>query len=85
MADAATGDDNISNLVNAAGNSMHSEEFKNVASGTVRGRIGYALYNALLYGTGGWAWSTGSIVRTLGDGQSRQSDPGLPGSRVPAT
>jgi opacity protein-like surface antigen len=76
LADAATGDDNISNLVNAAGNSLHSEEFKNVASGTVRGRIGYALYNALLYGTGGWAWSTGSIVRTQVIGKAGGATPG---------
>jgi opacity protein-like surface antigen len=77
MADAATGDDNISSLVNAAANSVHSEEFKNVASGTVRGRIGYALYNALLYGTGGWAWSAGSIVRTQVIGKAGAANPGI--------
>jgi opacity protein-like surface antigen len=76
LADAATGDDNISNLVNAAGNNMHSEEFKSVASGTVRGRIGYALYNALLYGTGGWAWSAGSTVRTQVIGKTGNAIPG---------
>jgi opacity protein-like surface antigen len=76
LADAATGDDNIVNLVNAAGNAMHSEETKNVASGTVRGRIGYAVYNALLYGTGGWAWTAGSVIRTQVIGKAGNATPG---------
>jgi opacity protein-like surface antigen len=33
-------------------------------SETVRGRLGYAFDNVLLYGTGGWAWSNGQFVRT---------------------
>jgi outer membrane immunogenic protein len=32
--------------------------------GTVRGRLGYAINNLLLYGTGGWAW--GDASSTLG-------------------
>ena len=85
LADAATGDDNIVNLVNAAGTAMHSEEFKNVAGGTVRGRIGYALYNVLLYGTGGWAWTAGSVVRTQVIGKAGTATPGYRrvGSREP--
>jgi opacity protein-like surface antigen len=76
LADAATGDDNIVNLVNAAGTAMHSEESKNVAGGSVRGRIGYALYNALLYGTGGWAWTVGSVIRTQVIGKAGNATPG---------
>jgi len=39
---------------------------KLVDFGTVRGRIGYAWNNVLLYGTGGWAWgnSTGTSTTT---------------------
>lgn len=34
------------------------------AFGTVRGRAGFAQNNWLFYGTGGFAWSTGSVRRT---------------------
>jgi len=29
--------------------------------GTVRGRLGYAWNNVLVYGTGGWAWGQGKV------------------------
>ena len=39
-------------------------------SGTVRGRLGYALdSNVLLYGTGGWAWANAQTTRTQVLGQ----------------
>jgi outer membrane immunogenic protein len=34
------------------------------AFGTVRGRVGFTQNNWLFYGTGGFAWSTGSVTRT---------------------
>jgi outer membrane immunogenic protein len=33
--------------------------------GTVRGRLGYAWNNVLLYGTGGWAWGNSSSTNTV--------------------
>jgi outer membrane immunogenic protein len=33
--------------------------------GTVRGRLGYAFNNLLLYGTGGWAWGQGNNTTTI--------------------
>ena len=32
--------------------------------GTVRGRLGYAFYYVLLYGTGGYAWADNRITAT---------------------
>jgi opacity protein-like surface antigen len=45
-------------------------------SGSVRGRLGYAFNNALLFGTGGWAWSTGSVQRTQVAGTVGLATPG---------
>ena len=39
---------------------------KTDAMGTVRGRIGWAVNNVLLYGTGGYAWVDNKISATLG-------------------
>ncbi len=49
--------------------------------GTVRGRLGYAFNNILLYGTGGWAWGHGTNTT-----QINCIGPGCPGtSAVPPT
>jgi opacity protein-like surface antigen len=58
LADVSSGNSNSSTFSN------HSDSSKTDVSGTVRGRLGYAFNNVLLYGTGGWAWSTGSVTRT---------------------
>jgi len=47
---------NVSGAVSDRHNVFDSE--------TVRGRLGYALDNVLLYGTGGFAWSSDQFVRT---------------------
>ncbi|MDD1528830.1 hypothetical protein C7U92_14850 [Bradyrhizobium sp. WBOS7] len=39
---------------------------KTDAMGTVRGRIGWAINNVLLYGTGGYAWIDNKLTATLG-------------------
>jgi outer membrane immunogenic protein len=39
---------------------------KTDAMGTVRGRIGWAVSNVLLYGTGGYAWIDNKLTATLG-------------------
>lgn len=36
------------------------------ATGTVRGRVGYAFNSVLLYGTGGYAWSDNRLSATAG-------------------
>ena len=46
--------------------------------GTVRGRLGYAFGNVLLYGTGGFAWAHNSNAVTL-----TCQGPGCPGTTVP--
>jgi outer membrane immunogenic protein len=44
------------------GSNQHSSKLD--AFGTVRGRVGFAENNWLFYGTGGFAWSEGSVTRT---------------------
>jgi outer membrane immunogenic protein len=39
---------------------------KTDAMGTVRGRLGWAVNNVLLYGTGGYAWIDNKVTATLG-------------------
>ena len=49
--------------------------------GTVRGRLGYAINNVLVYGTGGWAWAHGRNTT-----QITCIGPGCPGtSALPPT
>lgn len=45
-------------------NGADSGSAKVDAFGTVRGRAGFTQNNWLFYGTGGFAWSTGSVTRT---------------------
>jgi outer membrane immunogenic protein len=44
------------------GTNLHHNELD--LYGTVRGRVGYAINNVLLYGTGGFAWADEKITRT---------------------
>jgi opacity protein-like surface antigen len=46
------------------------------AIGTVRGRLGYAFDTLLFYGTGGWAWESGSANRTQVFGTVNLAAPG---------
>lgn len=49
-------------VLSPTGSDSHSAKLD--AFGTVRGRVGYAANNWLFYGTGGFAWGTGSVTRT---------------------
>ena len=44
--------------------------------GTVRGRVGYASNNWLLFGSGGFAWANEKVTRTQLEGTYHQATPG---------
>lgn len=48
--------------------------------GTVRGRLGYAWNNVLVYGTGGWAWGNNSATHTM-----TCAGAACPGTTIPFT
>jgi outer membrane immunogenic protein len=61
-----TGSESACTAVGCTGHDTTLEDF-----GTVRGRLGYAFNNVLVYGTGGWAWSnvtSTAIVTCFGRG-----------------
>ncbi|MCL8483693.1 MULTISPECIES: outer membrane protein [Bradyrhizobium] len=63
-ADAAWADINASAAAAVPGFGIVTAGTKIDATGTVRGRIGYAFDNVLLYGTGGYAWANNKITLT---------------------
>jgi opacity protein-like surface antigen len=75
VADVYTGDDKSTTLSDAGG-AVHAEEAKTVASGSLRARVGYAIANVLLYGTGGWAWTDSTATRTQLVGKTGKANPG---------
>ncbi|MGZ5854559.1 MAG: outer membrane protein [Xanthobacteraceae bacterium] len=76
LADVTSGSSDTNTFSNAAGTNVHSTEGKTDVSGTVRGRLGYAFDRVMAYGTGGWAWSTGSELRTQLVGTTGLATPG---------
>lgn len=74
LADVTSGATNTNTNVTALETS--TTQGKTDVSGTVRGRLGYAFDTLLLYGTGGWAWSTGSNTRTQVVGTVGLATPG---------
>jgi outer membrane immunogenic protein len=58
------------------GTNVHTNQSKTNWAGSVVGRLGYGLGRVLVYGTGGWAWSTGSTTRTQVTGQTGTAVPG---------
>jgi outer membrane immunogenic protein len=77
VADAQSGTSNSTLTVNPAGTIVQTTRGTTDATGTVRGRLGYAIDALLLYGTGGWAWSTGSSTRTQLVGTTGLATPGI--------
>ena len=61
-ADMSSGGTKVVNAADASGTSATRTSVFD--SETVRGRLGYAFDNVLLYGTGGWAWSSDQFIRT---------------------
>ena len=61
-ADVSSGGTKVATVTDASGTSANQTTVFD--SETVRGRLGYALDNALFYGTGGWAWSSDQFIRT---------------------
>jgi opacity protein-like surface antigen len=61
---------------NPAGTIVSTNKGSTDWSGSVRARLGYAFNNTLMYGTGGWAWSTGSARRTQVAGTAGLAIPG---------
>jgi opacity protein-like surface antigen len=67
VADVSSGTSNTTtNSFPASTTTTQAETF---ASGTVRGRLGYAIDNVLLYGTAGWHWADAESTRTQIAGQ----------------
>jgi outer membrane immunogenic protein len=62
MADVSSGASNTTTFVSPV--ITATTQTDNFANGTVRGRLGYAIDNVLLYGTAGWNWVDGEITRT---------------------
>jgi len=67
---------NTSTTSNPAGTVVSTNKGSTDWSGSIRGRLGYAFNNTLLFGTGGWAWSTGSSKRTQVAGVVGLATPG---------
>jgi opacity protein-like surface antigen len=61
-ADVSSGGTKIAHITDASGTSADQTTVFDGES--VRGRLGYAFDNILLYGTGGWAWSSNQYIRT---------------------
>jgi outer membrane immunogenic protein len=76
VADVSSGSSRSTTTTNAAGTVVETNDSKTDLSGTVRGRLGYAFNNVLLYATGGWAWNSGSRTRTQVLGTVNLATPG---------
>ncbi len=62
--------------ITPVGTNVHTSKGETDWSGSIRARLGYAFDNALVFGTAGWAWSTGSVTRTQVTGTTGLAIPG---------
>jgi len=60
----------------SVGANVHTNQSQTDWAGSVVGRLGYGVGTVLVYGTGGWAWSTGSTTRTQVSGTTGNAVPG---------
>ena len=73
-ADVSSGGTKVAQAADAFGTSANQTAVFDCE--TVRGRIGYAADNILLYGTAGWAWSSNQYIRTQLTGTFNQATAG---------
>jgi opacity protein-like surface antigen len=69
-------DTTTTTTITPAGLNVHTSKADTDWSGSIRARLGYAFDNALVFGTAGWAWSTGSVTRTQVTGTTGLAIPG---------
>ena len=62
VADVTSGGTKVNNITDASGTSAN--QLTVFDSESLRGRLGYAFDNILVYGTAGWAWSSNQYIRT---------------------
>ncbi len=60
----------------SVGANVHTNQSQTDWAGSVLGRLGYGVGRALVFGTGGLAWSTGSTTRTQVTGTTGNAVPG---------
>jgi outer membrane immunogenic protein len=75
VGDISTGESHSSTNVDPSG-AVSTSESRAFISGTIRGRLGYAIDRVLLYGTGGWAWVDSQASRSQLTGTVGNAGPG---------
>ena len=74
VADFTSGRDRTTTFANQFATTQNESDV--VVNGTVRGRLGYAFDQLLLYGTAGWGWNVAHATRTQIAGTLNNATPG---------